>query len=88
SGFGRLFAIRGPPFPKHSGGPVQLGKLTASTVSLFAYLVPILVTVEGVALRGMGFQVYQGVGGVLIIGGVLIATRFHLRPTATDHPLH
>ncbi|WP_299669940.1 DMT family transporter [uncultured Ruegeria sp.] len=60
----------------------------ASTASLFAYLVPILVTVEAVALRGMDLQVYQGVGGVLIIGGVLIATRFHLRPTATDHPPH
>ncbi len=27
SGFGRLFAIHGPPFPKHSGGPVQWGRL-------------------------------------------------------------
>ena len=30
SGLGRLFAILGPPFPKHSGGPVQLGRLTAA----------------------------------------------------------
>ena len=29
SGFGRLFAILGPPFPKHSGGPVQQGRLTS-----------------------------------------------------------
>ena len=28
SGFGRLFAIRGPPFPKHNGGPVQWGRLS------------------------------------------------------------
>ncbi|MEM9239420.1 MAG: hypothetical protein AAF922_16720, partial [Pseudomonadota bacterium] len=27
SGFGRLFAILGPPFPKHNVGPVQLGRL-------------------------------------------------------------
>ncbi|MDU8927010.1 methyltransferase domain-containing protein, partial [Alisedimentitalea sp. MJ-SS2] len=27
--FGRLFAILGPPFPKHSGGPVQMGRLIA-----------------------------------------------------------
>ena len=27
SGFGLLFAILGPPFPKHKGGPVQLGRL-------------------------------------------------------------
>ncbi|NOD86650.1 MULTISPECIES: DMT family transporter [unclassified Ruegeria] len=60
----------------------------ASTASLFAYLVPILVAVEAVALKGMDFQIYQGVGGVLIIGGVLIATRLHSRPAATDHPPH
>ncbi|MES0864617.1 hypothetical protein ABLN87_19875, partial [Ruegeria sp. SCPT10] len=29
SGFGRLFAIRGPPFPKHSGGTAQLGRLNS-----------------------------------------------------------
>ncbi|MCV2883055.1 hypothetical protein, partial [Actibacterium sp. XHP0104] len=28
SGFGRLFAILSPPFPKHNGGPVQMGRLT------------------------------------------------------------
>ncbi|WP_170402195.1 DMT family transporter [Ruegeria arenilitoris] len=60
----------------------------ASTASLFAYLVPILVAVEAVALKGMDFQIYQGVGGVLIIGGVLIATRLHRRPVAPDHPPH
>jgi len=27
SGFGRLFVIIGPPFPKHSAGPVQMGRL-------------------------------------------------------------
>jgi hypothetical protein len=27
SGFGRLFIIIGPPFPKHSAGPVQMGRL-------------------------------------------------------------
>ena len=29
SGFGRLFVIIGPPFPKHSAGPVQMGRLKA-----------------------------------------------------------
>ena len=33
SGFGRLFAILGPLYPKHSGGPVQLGRLTPLHVS-------------------------------------------------------
>jgi len=60
----------------------------ASTASLFAYLVPILVAVEAVALKGVDLQIYQGFGGVLIVGGVLIATRLHHRPTAADHPPH
>ncbi|MBO9448174.1 DMT family transporter [Ruegeria sp. R14_0] len=60
----------------------------ASTASLFSYLVPILVAVESVAFKGIDLQIYQVVGGMLIIGGVLIATRMHLRPTATDHPPH
>ncbi|MES0865005.1 Hint domain-containing protein, partial [Ruegeria sp. SCPT10] len=34
SGFGRLFAIRGPPFPKHSGGTAQLGRLRDANNSL------------------------------------------------------
>ncbi|MFA3919858.1 DMT family transporter [Ruegeria hyattellae] len=60
----------------------------ASTASLFAYLVPVLVAVEAVTLKGIDLQFYQGVGGVLIIGGVLVATRLHLRPNAVDHPPH
>ena len=35
SGFGRLFAILGPPFPKHRGGPDQLGRLNLGVVSNF-----------------------------------------------------
>ncbi len=60
----------------------------ASTASLFAYLVPIFVAIEAVTLKGMHLQLYQGVGGVLIIGGVLIATRLHIRPTLAEHPPH
>ncbi|MCV2882161.1 hypothetical protein, partial [Actibacterium sp. XHP0104] len=33
SGFGRLFAILSPPFPKHNGGPVQMGRLTVETAT-------------------------------------------------------
>ena len=33
SGFGRLFAILGPPFPKHSGGPVQWGRLIGTVAA-------------------------------------------------------
>ncbi|MCG7495203.1 hypothetical protein, partial [Thalassobius sp. Cn5-15] len=35
SGFGRLFAILGPPFPKHRGGPVQLGRLRTKSENTF-----------------------------------------------------
>ncbi|MCJ8335513.1 MAG: hypothetical protein MJH10_14925, partial [Epibacterium sp.] len=30
--FGRLFAILDPPFPKHSGGPVQMGRLSTKMI--------------------------------------------------------
>ena len=46
SGFGRLFAILGPPFPKHSGGPGQMGRLTNIDVYTYDQL-------------GFGFQLGQ-----------------------------
>jgi drug/metabolite transporter (DMT)-like permease len=60
----------------------------ASNVSLFAYLVPIFVAAESVAVLGSDLHVYQGVGAVLIICGVLIVTRSHPRPALADHPPH
>jgi len=60
----------------------------ASNVSLFAYLVPIFVAAESVAVLGSDLHPYQGVGAVLIIGGVLIVTRSHPHPAAADHPPH
>lgn len=66
-------------------GTAEVG---ASSASLFAYLVPILVTIESVAVLGIDFHVYQGVGAVLIIGGVLIATRWHPQPVHPDHAPH
>lgn len=60
----------------------------ASRASLFAYLVPIFVAIESVTLLGHELRLYQIVGAVLIVGGVLIATRLHPRPTPSDHPPH
>ena len=60
----------------------------ASHASLFAYLVPIFVAVESVTLLGQELRLYQIVGAVLIVGGVLIATRTHPRPSPADHPPH
>ncbi|MCI5098940.1 ABC transporter substrate-binding protein, partial [Phaeobacter italicus] len=40
SGFGLLFAIRDPPFPKHNGGPVQVGRLNAGEGVIISQVVP------------------------------------------------
>jgi drug/metabolite transporter (DMT)-like permease len=60
-------------------------EIGASTASLFAYLVPIFVAIESVLVIGDALEVYQGVGAVLIIGGVLLATRVHARPPVAHH---
>lgn len=64
------------------------GEIGASHASLFAYLVPVFVAAESMAVLGSDLHLYQGVGAVLIIGGVLIVTRLHPRPAPTDHPPH
>ncbi|TMV04866.1 DMT family transporter [Ruegeria sediminis] len=66
-------------------GTAEIG---ASAASLFSYLVPIFVAVESVLVLGAGLHIYQGVGAVLIIGGVLIATRLHVREAPADHAPH
>ena len=63
-------------------------ELGASSASLFSYLVPIFVAIESVAVLGSELHVYQGVGAVLIVGGVLIATRLHPKPPPPEHPPH
>jgi len=64
------------------------GEVGASNASLFAYLVPIFVAVESVAVLGSDLHVYQGVGAALIVGGVLIVARLHPRPAPLDHAPH
>jgi len=64
------------------------GEVGASQSSLFSYLVPIFVAVESVAVLGSNLHVYQGVGAVLIVGGVLIVTRLHPRPAPAEHAPH
>lgn len=64
------------------------GEIGASHASLFGYLVPVFVTVESVAVLGSALHLYQGIGAVLIIGGVLIVTRLHTHAAPTDHPPH
>jgi len=66
-------------------GTAEIG---ASNASLFAYLVPLFVAAESVAVVGDELELYQGVGAGLIIGGVLIVTRLHPRLAPADHPPH
>lgn len=66
-------------------GTAEIG---ASNASLFAYLVPLFVAAESVAVVGDELELYQGVGAGLIIGGVLIVTRLHPRSAPADHPPH
>lgn len=63
-------------------------EIGASSASLFAYLVPVFVAVESVVVLGIDLHAYQGVGAVLIIGGVLIASRMHPRSAPPDHAPH
>lgn len=60
----------------------------ASRASLFAYLVPIFVAIEAVVVLGSSLHIYQIVGGALIVGGVLIATRSHPQAVPAGHALH
>lgn len=63
-------------------------KVGASSASLFSYLVPIFVAIESIVVLGSDLHLYQGVGAVLIIGGVLLATRLHPRPAPAEHAPH
>ncbi|WP_372573629.1 DMT family transporter [Ruegeria jejuensis] len=63
-------------------------ELGASSASLFSYLVPIFVAVEAIVVLGAELHLYQGVGAVLIVSGVLIATRLHFEVSRTDHAPH
>lgn len=63
-------------------------EIGASASSLFAYLVPIFVAVESVAVLGAEIQLYQCIGALLIVSGVLIATRLRFKKAPTDHAPH
>ncbi|MEP3278209.1 MAG: DMT family transporter [Stappiaceae bacterium] len=63
-------------------------EIGASSSSLFSYLVPIFVAVESVAVLGAELHIYQCVGAVLIVSGVLIATRLRFRSPPSDHAPH
>lgn len=63
-------------------------EIGASPTSLFSYLVPIFVAAESIVIFGADLHTYQWIGAVLIVSGVLIATRLHFRTAPTDHAPH
>ena len=63
-------------------------EIGASASSLFSYLVPIFVAVESILVLGAELHLYQCVGAVLIVSGVLIATRPGFRKMPADHAPH
>ncbi|WP_217629249.1 hypothetical protein, partial [Lutimaribacter saemankumensis] len=75
SGLGRLFAILGPPFPKHSGGPVQLGRLNGMLkfITIVGYICIFLaVTASAMNLAAALIQQLLIMGMLLVVGTFLI----------------
>jgi drug/metabolite transporter (DMT)-like permease len=59
------------------------GLIGATQASLFVYTVPLFVSVQSVLFLGSELQPYQGVGALLVVGGVCIVSRFR---TLEPHP--
>jgi drug/metabolite transporter (DMT)-like permease len=58
-------------------------RIGATRASLFAYTVPLLVTVQSMVFLGSRPQAYQGVGALLVVGGVFMVSWFR---TGEPHP--
>jgi drug/metabolite transporter (DMT)-like permease len=63
-----------------SFGTARIG---ATRASLFTYTVPLLVTVESMLFLGSRPQAYQGIGAILVVGGVFLVSWFRER---APHP--
>lgn len=59
-----------------SFGTTRIG---ATRASLFTYTVPLFVTVESMVFLGSRPQVYQGIGAILVLGGVFLVSWFRER---------
>ena len=55
-------------------------RLGATTVSLFTFIVPVLVAVESILFLDATLQPYQAVGGVLVLAGVFCVAYFRSPP--------
>jgi drug/metabolite transporter (DMT)-like permease len=64
------------------------GRIGATRASLFTYAVPLLVTVQSMLFLGSRPQAYQGVGAILVVGGVFLVSWFRERdphPSEVHH---
>jgi len=59
-----------------SFGTTRIG---ATRASLFTYTVPLFVTIESMIFLGSRPQVYQGIGAILVLGGVFLVSWFRER---------
>ena len=57
--------------------------LGATKVSLFTFIVPVLVAVESILFLDATLHLYQAVGGVLVLAGVFCVAYFRSPPRAT-----
>ena len=55
-------------------------RLGATNTSLFTFIVPVLVAIESVLFLESSLQMYQAVGGALVIAGVFFVTHFRSDP--------
>jgi drug/metabolite transporter (DMT)-like permease len=63
-------------------------RIGATRASLFAYTVPLLVTVQSMVFLGSRPLAYQGVGALLVVGGVFMVSWFRTRephPSEVHH---
>ena len=64
------------------------GRIGATKSSLVTYTVPLFVAVQSVVFLGSRLQAYQGVGALLVLGGVFLVSWFRTRephPSEVHH---
>ena len=64
------------------------GRIGATRASLFTYTVPLFVTVQSMVFLGSRPHAYQGVGAILVVGGVFLVSWFRERephPSEVHH---
>jgi drug/metabolite transporter (DMT)-like permease len=60
------------------------GRIGATRASLFTYVVPLFVTIQSMVFLGSRPQAYQGLGALLVVGGVFLVSWLRARE---PHPI-